>query len=156
MRRQSHLLQCASVVSVLVLSGCEAGSSAPGAGAGEVQAEATGDDEDPVQKRITMAETAWLTVSKDGLVQTTFIDADGRYRDYRGGELLFSGQWRESPEDELCFSPDAGEGECWEFSSPEKDGTMRVTAQDGREVILKRVAYSPPAEANDDDSADNS
>ena len=95
-------------------------------------------------ENMEMAQTAWLTVSEDGEVFTTYLDADGRYRDKRRGEIVYGGTWEQSGSDELCFTPDAGTGGCWTHKSPGLDGVMRATDADGRAIEVKKVTYTAP------------
>ena len=94
-----------------------------------------------------MAETAWLSVSDDGVVYKTYLDPDGRYRDIRDGEVAYSGTWEQSASGELCFDPDSGAAACWAHGSPGLDGLMRATRPDGRAIELKRISYTPPKAA---------
>lgn len=125
------------------LAGCSA-PSAPDAGqSGTGQSEAQS-DAGQARDRMVMAETAWLSVSREGEVYTTFLDADGRYRDLVGGALAFAGRWEQSADGELCFEPDSGTAACWDHDAPQPDGVMRATEPDGRTIELKRIAYRPP------------
>lgn len=138
-----------ALLAVLALSGCSDGtdssaaeSAAPDASAEEIADSEGGKSEEP----IAMAESGWLTVGNDGAVQTTFLDADGRYRDYRNNELLAQGTWQERSDGELCFEPDAGIGACWEISTPNKNGATIATDGDGKSIEIKRVTYIAPPE----------
>ncbi|MEM1195591.1 MAG: hypothetical protein AAGH57_05760 [Pseudomonadota bacterium] len=93
---------------------------------------------------LEMAQTAWLSVSDDGAVYTTFLDPDGRYRDMQGGALAYTGAWEQGAARELCFTPDKGAGSCWSHGAPGLDGVMRATSSAGRAIALKRIAYVPP------------
>lgn len=154
MRTGSSFLTILLAALALGLIGCEGSNPAPAQTPADAQGETAGNGEADRKERISMSETAWLTVSSEGFVHTTFIDADGSYRDYRQGTLLFTGDWRENPEGELCFSPEEGAGECWSFTRPEKDGTMRIRDGDGREIMLKRITYTPPADTEEDNPVD--
>ena len=92
-----------------------------------------------------MAETAWLSVSEEGAVYTTFLDPDGRYRDLRDGQIVHTGSWEQNASSELCFSPDNGAGACWKHGSPGLDGVMRATNRAGRAIEVKRITYTPQA-----------
>lgn len=100
--------------------------------------------------RVVLTETAWLSVSEDGAVFTTFLDPDGRYRDLRNGEPAYAGDWSERPDGKLCFTPDAGQGGCWAIGAPGDGGEMRATNSDGRAITLKRITYAPPMRDNAD------
>ncbi len=130
-----------AATAALLLAACaaEEASESEASGAGEsAEAESTLSAES-----LVMAQTAWLSVSADGEVFTTFLDDDGRYRDLRGGELSFAGSWQQNDQNELCFTPDQGEGECWTHRSPGLNGVMRATNRAGRAIEVKRVAYVP-------------
>lgn len=157
MRKGSQLFRGLAAIAALGLAGCDAGGGAQAPGGSDAQdetADEEGEGEARAQERIALSGTAWLTVSRRGYVYQTFIDPDGRYRDYRDGALAFTGAWRENSERELCFSPDDGGGRCWSFGGPQPDGSLRVADEDGREIILRRITYSPPAEA-EEGNADN-
>ncbi|MEE4153555.1 MAG: hypothetical protein V2I27_05305 [Erythrobacter sp.] len=142
----------------LGLAGCEAGGEAQQAGGLETSQAPEDEGEAGALRRISMPGTAWLSVSREGYAYQTFIDPDGRYRDYRDGALVFTGTWREDTTGELCFAPDEGAGKCWSFGGPQPDGSLRVTDEDGREVILRRITYTPrvedDAEGEDEAEAD--
>lgn len=127
----------------LILAACAAEEAAS-----ETEEEASTDtgasDNTLSEESMEMAETAWLSVTADGEVFTTYLDGDGRYRDVSGGTLRFGGTWEQTPDRELCFTPDEGEGACWEHRSPGLNGTMRATATDGRAIEVKKVSYTPP------------
>ncbi|MGB3469232.1 MAG: hypothetical protein WBA51_00235 [Erythrobacter sp.] len=107
-------------------------------------------------ERLAMAETAWLSVSRDGAVFTTYLDRDGRYRDLRAGAVAFAGTWEQNAEGRICFEPDAGNRACWEHGAPDKSGSVRMTASDGRAIIVKRVTYTMPAILDADDTSHGS
>lgn len=145
-----------AATAALALTGCDENSDAVSSG-GEAETQAaeasdqgggtgdnTGDNE-----VIAMAGTGWLTIGNDGAVQTTFLDSDGRYRDFRNGELLAEGGWERAPDDRLCFEPDAGRGACWVTKAPDADGSILVTDADGKSVEIKRVAYIAPTDVED-------
>ena len=94
---------------------------------------------------LVMAETAWLSVSSAGAVYTTFLDPDGRYRDLRDGQVVYTGSWEQNAASELCFTPDTGRGTCWRHGLPGLDGVMRATDRDGRAIEVKRISYAPPS-----------
>jgi len=102
-----------------------------------------------------MAETAWLSVSRDGEVFTTYVDRDGRYRDLRNGAVAFAGTWEQNADGRICFEPDAGDRACWDHGAPDKDGTMRMTHTDGRAIIVKSVNYTLPAILDGDNTSDS-
>jgi len=90
-----------------------------------------------------LAGTGWLTIGGDGAVQTTYFDPEGRYRDFRNGELLGEGDWERGPEGRVCFEPDAGRGACWTTSEIDEDGEASATDGEGRTIAIKRVTYLP-------------
>ena len=132
----------------LSLAACAAEDSAT-----EPQDQASGDTANAETtlsaESLVMAETAWLSITAEGEVFTTYLDGDGRYRDVSGGEVRFGGTWEQNANRELCFSPDEGEGTCWAHRAPGLNGTMRATAPDGRAIEVKKVAYTPPAPTQD-------
>lgn len=93
---------------------------------------------------LTMAQTAWLSVSVDGVAYTTFLDPDGRYRDVNGADIIFAGKWEQNAGGQLCFTPDNGRASCWAHGSPGLNGVMRATNEAGYSIELKRIAYTPP------------
>lgn len=108
-------------------------------------------EQEPIS-RIVLSQTAWLSVSEDGAVLTTFLDPNGRYRDLRNGEPAFEGDWSERPDGKLCFTPDAGLGGCWSIGAPGDNGEARATNADGRAILLKRISYAPPMREAQDGS----
>ncbi|MDY7098576.1 MAG: hypothetical protein SXU28_10610 [Pseudomonadota bacterium] len=130
-----------------VVSACSGGNGDTVAPAAEEQSA-----QEPASEPVVMAETAWLTVSNDGAVLTTFLDPDGQYRDFRNGEPAFNGTWSENADDQLCFTPDTGIGGCWTTGSSNDDGSMRVTNEDGRAIMLKRITYQSPASSSESDT----
>ncbi|WP_427964256.1 hypothetical protein [Altererythrobacter sp.] len=97
-------------------------------------------------KPVTMAETGWLVVGRDGSILTTYLDADDTYRDLRNGQPLQTGQWTRSNDGELCFTPDAEDraGDCWTLGKPGDDGTLRATDTAGLEIELRQIPYQAP------------
>lgn len=151
-------------LAILALAGCapdDAGSGgsseaeaseAPGdAGAGEE----TGGTATPSLPMLA-ANTGWLSVGADGSVQTTFLDADGRYRDFRNGVAADTGSWERRPAGTFCMHPDAGKSACWTDDRPDKDGSIMVISDDGRRVELKPIAYNAPIDDEADDGAQES
>ena len=132
----------------LTLAACAAEDSAT-----EAQDQASGDtagaETTLSAESLVMAETAWLSITAEGEVFTTYLDGNGRYRDVSDGEVRFGGTWEQNANRELCFSPDQGEGTCWSHRAPGLNGTMRATAPDGRAIEVKKVAYTPPAPAQE-------
>ena len=139
------------VMGSLMMASCATEGTSPN---GTASPEATESEASPAE-RIVMAETAWLSVSQDGAVFTTFLDPDGRYRDLRNGEPAFEGAWAENPDGELCFTPDSGLGGCWRTGAPDDDGTMRARDDRGRDIVLKRITYLPPPAPEDEQGADD-
>lgn len=128
----------------LTLAAC-ATEDTPSPPQGEVINDTNASESTLSDESLVMAETAWLSITEDGEVYTTFLDGDGRYRDVSGGEVRFRGAWEQSADRELCFTPDKGQGTCWAHKAPGLNGTMRATASDGRLIEVKKVAYTPPA-----------
>lgn len=108
----------------------------------------------------TFAESAWRVTADDGARYTTYLDAGGRYRDLRNGDLWQEGDWRlvEGPEvRELCFTPDAENAQetCWRPGRI-KDETLVANGEGDRRIQLMRAPYSPPGETESGDAqADN-
>ncbi len=104
------------------------------------------------------ARTAWRVMAEDGARYTTYLDADGSYRDLRNGDPWHEGQWTYTTGDtpRLCLEP---EGEnaverCWE-PGPSDGDTMEATGDDGRTIELERVEYVPvPDDADDAEDGD--
>lgn len=137
---------CATVL-MLTLAGCAA-PSVPQTGSNAGTTDEKEADAEQSARNLVMAESAWLSVSENGEVYTTFLDPDGRYRDLNAGELAFAGRWEQDADGQLCFAPDRGKAQCWEHDVPGADGTMRASNPAGRSIALKRVAYTPPAPAD--------
>lgn len=129
----------------LVLAAISACSAGDGGEDGSAEEASSGGAEESGDQTIAMAGTGWLTVGTDGAVQTTFIDADGRYRDLRNGTLLAEGNWQQRPDGAVCFEPDAGIGECWTTSATSDDGTIVATDGDGKRIEITQVTYIPPS-----------
>lgn len=129
----------------LILAGC---ASEPSSEEEAAAAAVAGDENALSSRSLKIAETAWLSVSADGEVFTTFLDPDGRYRDVSAGAVRFSGSWEQTEGGELCFSPDQESAkvkrECWEHGAPGLGGVMRATNAAGRAIEVKQVAYTPP------------
>lgn len=133
------LAVCASCTAPAEESGEPAADTAsPDAAATD---EAAGPPEDA--DRVALANTAWRVQGEDGAIYTTYLDADGTYRDFKNGESLQEGSWEEVSEGRLCFTPADEErtGECWSNERQEKDGTMRTTSDSERTVELRQVTY---------------
>ena len=132
-------------IAALAVTACAGGDTTPEPETGsDAEAKSTLSKES-----LKMAETAWLSISADGEVFTTYLDSDGRYRDLHEGELRYSGSWEQNENSELCFSPDMGEVSCWSHGLPRLDGTMRATTAGGRAIEVKKVAYAPPPSGDD-------
>lgn len=116
----------------------------------ESQSEAGGDASTSVED-MTLPQTAWRATGEDGAIYTTFFDPDGVYRDMKNGELWGDGTWERLPDGRVCFTPaeEGRSGDCWSLGRETRDGTMRVTRDDGREVELLRVTYIAPLETAD-------
>ncbi|MEO0689883.1 MAG: hypothetical protein AAFY51_06215 [Pseudomonadota bacterium] len=101
---------------------------------------------------LKMAETAWLSVSEDGVAYTTLLDPDGRYRDLLDGDVAFTGSWEQTSGGVLCFMPDDAPSTCWSHGAPGLNGVMRAKNGAGREIALKQIAYTPPAAPQSDEA----
>lgn len=147
-----HFLTPLGFLALAACAPAEEGSNS----SGEAQASETPSDaaasETPAEPML-MADTGWLSVGSDGSVQTTFLDTGGRYRDFRNGIAADTGAWERRPDGSVCFSPDAGQGECWSADRPDKDGSIIVTSADGKRVEIKPITYSAPPV--DEDAQEN-
>lgn len=144
---------------VLVLAGCNAPADQPAeesTPAAEATAEADAaeaaesPEATPTPEELALVNTAWRVTGEDGAIYTTFFDAEGAYRDTKNGDPWADGAWERLADGRLCFEPsDEGRtGACWTLGKHKKDGTMRVTDDSGREVLLQQVTYlAPVAEA---------
>ena len=100
--------------------------------------------------------TAWRALAADGARYTTYLDADGTYRDLRNGDPWQTGTWDhvDSPQGRLlCFTPDHDNGveRCWEPGRM-SEGTMRAESETGLSIELERVEYSRPPEVDEEPS----
>lgn len=162
-QRLARLATLATLVGSLS-AGCTPDPGAEAAvavAAGDVSspsADASGPSE-PAEPR-DFAGTAWRVVSDEGARFTTYLDADGTYRDLRNGDAYQQGSWTwnaDGESRELCFEPDAESGinRCW--SPGQMDGdTMIVTGGENRRIEARRVDYIAPAvdEDEEDEAAD--
>jgi hypothetical protein len=135
----------------LLLAGCAAQDSATESP--DESAEGAAEESALSAQSVAMAKTAWLSVSKDGDVFTTYLDADGRYRDLREGAITNSGTWEQNEDGELCFKPDSGLIVCWAHGRPGLNGVMRATNASGRAIEVKKVSYRPPENPGQTDQA---
>lgn len=128
----------------------------PGGGSGDAGDGGSSENGDS-KTRVVMAETGWLTVGEDGAVYTTHFDADGTYRDFRGGQFMQQGSWRRDEDGRLCFTPadKARFGECWNTKGLRDDGTMRAVDADGGAIRLKKITYLPPVAADSETGGDD-
>lgn len=112
------------------------------------ESEASADSASPERElsaeSLVMAETAWLSVTEQGEVFTTYLDGDGQYRDVRNGEVIYSGAWEQNQDRELCFTPSGAESSCWAHGAPGLNGVMRATNSAGRAIEVKKVVYTAP------------
>jgi hypothetical protein len=99
----------------------------------------------------SFAATAWLSEADDGARYTTFLDADGTYRDLRNGDPWQTGSWtyNDAGDGRLCFTPDAKNGvqRCWLPDSMNGEAMDVIGGTDSRRVELQPVDYTPPPEA---------
>ena len=98
--------------------------------------------------------TAWRALAADGARYTTYLDADGTYRDLRNGDPWQTGKWThaDSPQGRLlCFTPDHDNGveRCWEPGRM-SEGAMRAESETGLSIELERVEYSLPPEVDEE------
>lgn len=93
--------------------------------------------------------TAWRSEGADGARYTTYIDAQGRYRDWRDGQPWEEGAWEMGNDGALCFTPDGDNvlRRCWQPDSLSEAGTMVVTGEDGQRVEVAQVDYIAPTPA---------
>lgn len=103
---------------------------------------------------IVFSRTAWLSIGRDGSVYATQLDPDGSYRDFRDGSLWQRGRWQRDEDGSLCFSPAAADGvrTCWRIEPTEREGVIRaepLDAPETRAIELRRLAWRPPAAAQD-------
>ena len=138
-----------------LITGCSAGSE-PDAGEPASASGPSSEGTELSPESLVMAETAWLSVSEEGAVFTTFLDPDGRYRDLRDGQIVHTGSWEQNASSELCFSPDSGAGACWKHGAPGLDGVMRATNGVGRSIEVKRITYTPRADPAPSDAVTGS
>ena len=127
----------------LMLAGCagDKGSSEAETSAQTAEAQQT----TLSAESLKMAETAWLSISSQGKVFTTYLDSNGRYRDLHEGKIRYAGTWEQNDNQELCFTPDNGPVACWSHQLPRLDGVMRATNAAGRAIEVRKVIYEPPA-----------
>ncbi len=155
MRTITHPIWALAPLALMALGGCDAAKEGDGEGAEAPAAKGSDSStgESASSSNVPMAETGWLTVSEDGAVFTTFLDAGGTYRDFRNGTPMQSGTWQRREDGRLCFVPEATDrvGGCWSTGELENDGTMRATDSEGRAIKLKRVTYLAP-QATDADA----
>ncbi|MGB3710234.1 MAG: hypothetical protein WA985_00940 [Erythrobacter sp.] len=149
---------CAPAADEKAGSGDEMASDG-GSGAGADPASALpGDNEEAPDESegeaFVIADTGWLTIGTDGAVQTTYFDADGRYRDLRNGEPAGEGAWRRGPEGRVCFVPDAGRGACWTTEDVDDEGEATATDGEGRTIAIRRIAYLPPEDEDGEGGED--
>ena len=149
-----HFQAVSGGMAVLLIAGCSAGSSPEEAEPAPEPGSDSGTSELSAES-LVMAETAWLSVSEEGVVYTTLLDPDGRYRDIRDGKIAYQGTWEQNASSELCFSPDKGMGACWEHGAPGLDGVMRATNRAGRSIEVKRITYTPRSNPAPSDAASN-
>lgn len=138
-----------AVSPALALAACSPASD--GADASEADA-ASGEAAAQAPSALPLSESGWLTVGSDGAVQTTFFDANGRYRDLRNGVELAGGSWEQRTDGTICFEPDAGLGACWETMAPDENGTAIATNADGKSIAIKQVTYIAPPQSEDSEA----
>ena len=139
-----------AAAAALLLAGCSGSSSTalPGAGSSAPATAGTTDTSSaPLPSDFT--GTAWRVDGTDGARYTTYLDPQGRYRDWRDGQPWATGTWENGSDGSLCFTPDGDNvlRRCWQPDSMTADGTMTATAEDGHQIELTDVDYSPPLPA---------
>lgn len=107
-----------------------------------------GEDAGPSPEELALVNTAWRVSGEDGAIYTTFFDPEGKYRDLKNGEPWHDGTWERVDDGRLCFTPSDEDRTpaCWALGKHRKNGTMRVTSEEGREVMLQQITYLAPAE----------
>lgn len=139
-------------IAALALAACAPASDEPQEKTGTETAQA-GNAEDPspdVPLPSEFNRTAWRITSDDGARYTTYLDENGRYRDFRNGDPWQEGTWETDSEDRLCFLPDE-EGaalSCWTPDRMDGNDAMIASGQGGTRIKLQQVDYIPPAEAD--------
>ena len=136
------LLAVPALTLALTLAGCT-GEPADGGGTSALSESPT-PEAAPSSSELAVAQTGWLSIGADGAVQTTFFDADGRYRDLRNGEPFAQGGWEQRPDGSICFEPDEGAGACWMTGAPDAAGEIIVTSTDGKAIAIRRITYMAP------------
>ncbi|MEP1606771.1 MAG: hypothetical protein ABJJ48_10700, partial [Marinomonas sp.] len=97
-------------------------------------------------KMPTMTQTGWRVRGEDGAVYTTYLDADGSYRDFKNGDPLQVGTWEERVDGKLCFTPEVEGriGECWALAPLDGDDMMQPVSDAGKTIDMRQVTYLPP------------
>ena len=152
-------LACGLLLAPLALAACSADDSVepdPASTDDVVAAATAAPTGEPAPE--AFAATAWRVVAEDGARYTTYLDADGTYRDLRNGDPWQTGSWSYSDGDgdkRLCFTPAAEGGveRCWEPGRMSGE-TMRAKGADDVTIELERVDYQPPAATETDDADD--
>ncbi|NVD44784.1 hypothetical protein [Qipengyuania atrilutea] len=107
---------------------------------------ASGDSAPAPEPLNEFSGTAWRAIGEDGARFTTYLDADGTYRDLRNGDFYQTGGWNFDGE-EICFTPEneSDRGDCW---SPGvlRDDTVTMSRGDDFNIELEKVEYTPPDE----------
>jgi len=136
-----------AALSLALLPGCAAEEASE---EGEASADSASPEGELSAESLVMAETAWLSVTEEGEVFTTYLDGDGRYRDVRGGEVIYSGAWEQNQDRELCFTPNGAQSTCWAHGAPGLNGVMRAMNSAGRAIEVKKVVYTTPPVLGDE------
>lgn len=129
-------------------------ASTTGSSQSEADTLASEDGETDPGTSIAMASSGWLTVSADGAVQTTYLDADGRYRDYRDGEPIAEGKWRRGGRSTLCFEQEDTNETCWDIGTMDSAQSAIASDAEGKTIRITRVDYDAP-DAVSDSASDN-
>lgn len=94
----------------------------------------------------SFAGTAWRAQGEDGSLYTTYIDADGTYRDLRNGDPWQTGKWTYdlAGENRLCFTPDDENGaeRCWRPERMHGAALDVIGGVEARRVELEPVEYA--------------
>lgn len=132
-------------MAAIVLAGCAPAEEGASNGGTDEANDASDGQAESADSIVFSAASGWLSVGSDGSVQTTFLDAGGRYRDFRNGTAADIGKWEARADGSLCFTPDTGRGDCWSAGMLEDDGSSIVTSASGRRVEIKRITYAAPS-----------
>ena len=137
------------VIIPLLLAACspaDMGNQSNESAAAEAESDVDGVEVEQPAKSPDLERTAWRAIAQDGAVFTTFLDENGRYRDFRNGDAWRDGNWRRNDDGQLCFTPTDENlaGECWKLKKPNSSGVMRATNNADLTIKLQQVTYIAP------------